>query len=841
MFFAPLIWLALAALAPGDEAPPIDDRWSLSDPKLAQDFPDLCLDRNGAAWVAYIRHDGKADTVRLARKTAQGLEDVDALGEPGVAHQPAIACDGSGTLWVFWGQLGAKNIVNLKARSVRDGKPTGTILTLAESEGSDSFADAGTDAAGRVWVVWQSTRHGAADVFARYYDPKDARWSPEIPVTSDDAGDWEPRVAFDGKDGAWVVYDSSRGDEFNVYAARVSLDGKVDTKKITDSPYYEARVSVASDGGKTLWIAFERGRQRWGMETRGHEHPKGLNGQKRIVLGRYDLESGHFTEVAPLTPILAAWVKEQWKGKAATPKIGNQTRTLLAVNLPEVGVDAAGNPWLACRYYTDRFWQVAVARYDAQRGVWSQPIPLEDSSFGQDRRSATVRDPQGRLWMAWPSDRRVTKDCGVSAVFLRTIDPAQAPADAEKVEDTPLIVPEPYLSPVTPDRARSDRHTWTFGGKKYELYFGDFHRHTDVSNCITANDGCINEQFRYAYDMAKLDFLGTSDHTDILKKYDPYEWWHNQRMVDVFYRPDFFLSMYAYEREQKWPWGHRNVIFAQRGAPIVYIQRKNYLTSPWNPLYPVAEGGAEIMPEELWSILRAYGKPVAVISHTGASNMGTDWDLYKQIDYTVENLVEIYQGARVSYEGIGAQQPTVGLEKKEKYNPATATKTPDPPAPITDFGKFNKGVYQNALKNGHKLGVFASSDHISQHTAFGGVYVEKFTREGIIEALNARRTVAGTDKIFLEFSCNGKPLGSIFESTTLPRLEISVSGTAALKRITLVRNETDYKVFEPSGKDFQVAFEDPTPISGENRYYVRVEQSDGSMAWASPVWVTMKR
>ena len=53
--------------------------------------------------------------------------------------------------------------------------------------------------------------------------------------------------------------------------------------------------------------------------------------------------------------------------------------------------------------------------------------------------------------------------------------------------------------------------------------------------------------------------------------------------------------------------------------------------------------------------------------------------------------------------------------------------------------------------------------------------------------------------------------------------------------------ETDYKVFDPSGKDFQVTFEDPTPISGENRYYVRVEQSSGNMAWASPVGVTMKR
>jgi hypothetical protein len=134
---------------------------------------------------------------------------------------------------VFWGQLGPKNIVNLCARPIRDGKPAAPVAVLAESEGSDSFAHAGTDAAGRVWVVWQSLRRGAADVYARFFDPKDARWSPEIAVTSDDAGDWEPRVAFDGKDGAWVVYDSSRGDEYNVYAAHVGLDGKVETKQIT--------------------------------------------------------------------------------------------------------------------------------------------------------------------------------------------------------------------------------------------------------------------------------------------------------------------------------------------------------------------------------------------------------------------------------------------------------------------------------------------------------------------------------------------------------------------------------------------------------------------------------
>ena len=48
-----------------------------------------------------------------------------------------------------------------------------------------------------------------------------------------------------------------------------------------------------------------------------------------------------------------------------------------------------------------------------------------------------------------------------------------------------------YINPTTPERPRDDRHTWTHDGTTYKLYWGDFHRHTDVSNCITANDGCV--------------------------------------------------------------------------------------------------------------------------------------------------------------------------------------------------------------------------------------------------------------------------------------------------------------------------------------------------------------
>ena len=47
-----------------------------------------------------------------------------------------------------------------------------------------------------------------------------------------------------------------------------------------------------------------------------------------------------------------------------------------------------------------------------------------------------------------------------------------------------------------------------------------------------------------------------------------------------------------------------------------------------------------------------------------------------------------------------------------------------------NFGKFANGTYQTALSVGHNLGVFASSDHISQHASYGGVYCKEFTREG---------------------------------------------------------------------------------------------------------------
>jgi hypothetical protein len=817
---------AAAKNAPTAALPsPVAKRWELADDKAHRDFPAMVLDASGTPWIAFIEHDGKADVLKLARKSASGIEIVATVSAPGVVHQPALALAGDGAVWCFWGQVDARDVVTLRARRFANGKLDAEV-TLATSAASDTFADAGTDHAGRVWVVWQSLRRGQGDIFARWLDPKSGQWSKEIAVSKPEGGNWEPRLAFDKRDGAWVVFDSSRGGEFNLYLARVSLDGKVTERALTSSPEYEARASIAAaPDGQSLWIAAERGRRQWGRDNRGHEGEDSLNGRKRILLGRFDIASGKFTEIA--VPMA---------GKLAP-------RPALEVNLPVLATDAAGNPWLAWRYYFQNRWLIAVTKFDAAKSVWSQPLDVPDSSFGQDRHAVLARDG-GRMLLCWPSDLRETKLVLQAKVFLAELAPELVPVREPAVKVAMLPEPEPLLNAATPERPLGERHRWRVGGKTYTLVWGDVHRHTDFSNCRTGQDGCVVEHFRYAYDMAGLDFLGTSDHTDIAKKYDPYEWWQTQRLVDVFYTPGKFTSVYAYEREQKFPWGHRNMVFAQRGGPIVYINRKLYEASPWSAQFPVRPGVEDITPMELWDVLKRYGKPVAAISHTGATGMGTDWDKYERIDHAIENVVEIYQGARVSYEGLGTPQPTVGLRASDPYTPAAKAKDDfvKPPGPITDFGaQYNHGVYQRALADGHKLGVFASSDHVSQNTSFGGVYVEEITREGIIEGLKARRTVAATDKVFIEFTGDGYPMGAIFEAKGKPELKFAIHGTAALKRVTLVRNETNLKSWEPGKRDFTATFTDAAPLAGENRYYLRVEQADGNMAWSSPVWVTVRK
>ncbi|MDA8908902.1 DUF3604 domain-containing protein [bacterium] len=786
---------------------------------LQCDLPASVTTEDGIVFIAYVEWDGNRDALRLAKIVGGQSEIVATIAESAVLHEPALAVDGKGVVWCIYPETNEEDdTVNLVAASWSASTGLGLPEILSDTDAAEAFVDAGTDSGGRVWIAWQSLRAGEGDIYSRVYDPEKEAWLNELVVTDQAGGDWEPELAFDREGNAWVLYDSSRGNEFNLYLARVTAGGEVEEFPVGHSESYEARGSIAATKeGDGFWIAAERGKKRWGLDSRGHKNGTGINAGKSVLFGKFDLDAKEFEEISP--------------GPAA--EAGNP------INVPAVGVGEDGNPWLAYRYFATAIWRIGLTSYRQETQTWSARRRLPESNYGQDRRTVFLPAHDGSdLQVCWVSDGRKTKAHGELSIHLASLPSSGTLPEAGKPvsKETP---DEPFAdSQATPERPPMERHEWEVEGKTYGLYWGDFHRHTDISNCRTGFDGCIVDHFRYAYDLGKIDFLGTSDHTDIAKIYHPYEWWHNQRMHDALHSPGRFNTMYVYEREQVWPWGHRNVVFADRGGPLVYIKRPTYRASPWQAQFPVKAGLDEITPYELWDILEEYGKPVAVISHTGATRMGTDWAKYDRIGYSSENVVEIFQGARVSYEGEGAPQPTAGLKPGEKYTidgDAEAT----PPEPILDFGKYKAGTYQNALELGRKLGVFASSDHISQHTSYGGVYCEEFTREGIIEALDQRRTIAATDKIYLNFTCNDLPLGSILETLEYPKFWFRVDGTAPIKRITLVRNEEDWKTFGPfADSTFETHLTDDAMLEGENRYYVRVEQVDGNMAWSSPVWVT---
>lgn len=232
-------------------------------------------------------------------------------------------------------------------------------------------------------------------------------------------------------EGAWVLYDSSRGNEFNIYATRIDQDHTVgETKTLIATDRYEGRVSaVGAKDGKGIWLACERGNQQWGLDMRAHGPPQGLNGRKDTVIAYFDIASGKTEEITSPDALFAdlpgpqpgkpaaprgnnAKAKAKAEAKAAEPKKkGNQPapNVVAAVNLPHIMLDAAGRPWLTVRYFKAYCWRIALTRYDTATKQWTKPHAIPGSVYSQDRQTTHALAADGSLWIAWPSDLRSSK------------------------------------------------------------------------------------------------------------------------------------------------------------------------------------------------------------------------------------------------------------------------------------------------------------------------------------------------------------------------------------------------------------------------------------------------
>jgi hypothetical protein len=103
-----------------------------------------------------------------------------------------------------------------------------------------------------------------------------------------------------------------------------------------------------------------------------------------------------------------------------------------------------------------------------------------------------------------------------------------------------------------------------------------------------------------------------------------------------------------------------------------------------------------------------------------------------------------------------------------------------------------RSTWQSGLARGHIVGAIGSTDHHSAHPgSYGhgrmGVWADSLTRNGIWNALKARRTYALTgDRIAVAFSVNEAPMGSVLPPAEKLQIAVTVEGGDAIDYVELV-------------------------------------------------------
>ncbi len=133
----------------------------------------------------------------------------------------------------------------------------------------------------------------------------------------------------------------------------------------------------------------------------------------------------------------------------------------------------------------------------------------------------------------------------------------------------------------------------------------------------------------------------------------------------------------------------------------------------------------------------------------------------------------------------------------EIFSEHGCTETDRSPYPMirhSNGGRSASNTIVPQLKRGLRFGFVASSDnHRGYPGAYGegvlGVWANELTPSSLFQAFRARRTYAATgDRIALEFTVNGQPMGSELAPTADRQIDVRVDGQDAIFMIELVRN-----------------------------------------------------
>ncbi len=815
--------------------------------KTEDDFPAACYGPDGTLWVAYVAYRVRDDDRRIEQKPFKAQpENFKALDTPEFADQVLVRSNRGGRWSEPIAVTDDKQDIVRVAIAADGGGTVAAIYSARRGDRYDLYARPVSPKLGREWKLSDDSKAAflspvactdqwggillAAQVWHKdgvaghFYMTglafQDAGYGARGSGSGGAGNQWhmalaagpdEWRLACDRFIPTWD-YDVAlpvRGD-------RTSLHGGGDENPVASSSRFEARPSICYDPQGRLWIAYEEGPEQWGKDYGAFVADQGdplySSRSVRVVC----LQDGKLFK--PVAELPTSNGRKPHPLGDAGGKPGPNFERAVRYSSPRLGLDGKGRLWLTyrqkfgTRYSTHpgSYWLTFARRLDGDH--WTDPVEVHHSDGLLDSQPVVLPHKSGGVLVVHNTDGRYTTPETIdNDVYLSYLNLPGDPVEPKLVPHEPGKKNEKAVARAEAERAAVERvrkYRVEADGKKYQLLRGEFHRHTEIS-WDGGPDGSLEDMFRYAIDAAAFDWVGNTDHDNGAGR--EYPWWLTQKLTDAYHVPGHFTPMFSYERSVSYPMGHRNCIFARRGIRTL----PRLAAAPAKPVAGVSPDDTKM----LYRYLKEFGGICA--SHTSATGMGTDW---RDNDPQLEPVVEVYQGDRMNYEYEGA--PRSGYDPKGDKKP------------FQIGGWQPLGFLDHPLKEkGYRLGFESSSDHWSTHISFCVVLAEAYDRQGILDALKKRHVYGATDDIILDVRSGTHLMGDEFKASTAPSLEINVVGSAPVAQIDILKDSEVVDTIKPGRAEHKATWTDPRPTAGVHYYYVRVQQQDGQLAWASPLWI----
>lgn len=354
------------------------------------------------------------------------------------------------------------------------------------------------------------------------------------------------------------------------------------------------------------------------------------------------------------------------------------------------------------------------------------------------------------------------------------------------------------------------------------ILWADLQNHSGLSDGSATPDDLL----RYAREVAALDAAAVTDHDHWGMRFmdgEPWIWRRTLDAAEARNEPGRFVALAGYEWTN-WVEGHRHVVFFEPAAEAA----AGLLLSSIDERYDE--------PRELWAGLEAV-RALTFAHHSAGAPIATDWSSPPPAG--VEPVTEI-----VSVHGSSEAADSPGMVVRNAL-----------------AGNF----VRDALDRGYRLGFVGSSDGHDGHPGLGhlaspsggvaALLSDEVTREGIHEALLARRTYATNGpRIVVRASYAGWPIGADIPAEAaaagtvgpiagVPQTTLVVRAIAPgeIARIEVVSRQgaagagalTGEALCGEGERECSLTVLLPGFQAG-GYLYLRVVQEDGGAAWTSP-------